>query len=402
MRRAAGVLVEEHRPITPRPRVGHPRRLPRRARAATAPRSRRSKRPARCGAPSRSSPGWSSSARAADPARAIEAIAAMPVATAVLHRTLRRARDAGRGLRNRRAGRDAGRIRQPALHHDRPGGARRRRPRSGAGLASAPPRPRSTPTPASPISRRKRATRPTRSTARSASWSRGWSQREDIRGDLHMHTTYSDGRDSLRRMVQAAHALGYEYIAITDHSEHAGASRTLTLDELGPAARRNRPRCASEAPGMTILHGLEVDILPDGTLDCPDARPRRARHRPRLAPRLGRPRRRAADAALPRRDPASAGVGDHPSGQPAGRPARRLRHGLRRHLRGGRRDRHGARDRRRPVAPRPQRRARARGGRGRRDRGDRQRLPPRAGCSIGRCGWASAPPAAAGSSRATS
>src|SRR4029077_4950469 len=56
--------------------------------------------------------------------------------------------------------------------------------------------------------------------------------RDDIRGDLHMHTTYSDGRDSLRRMVYAAHALGYEYIAITDHSEHAGASRTVTADAM--------------------------------------------------------------------------------------------------------------------------------------------------------------------------
>jgi DNA polymerase (family 10) len=95
-------------------------------------------------------------------------------------------------------------------------------------------------------------------------------RREDIRGDLHMHTTYSDGRDTLRRMIEACHTLGYEYIAITDHSEHAGASRTLTLDELA----RQRDEIAglrSLAPGMTILHGIEVDILPDGSLDCPDA-----------------------------------------------------------------------------------------------------------------------------------
>jgi DNA polymerase (family 10) len=95
-------------------------------------------------------------------------------------------------------------------------------------------------------------------------------QREDIRGDLHMHTTYSDGRDPLSRMIQAAHALGYEYIAITDHSEHAGASRTVTLDQLA-RQRDEIARLREEAPGMTILHGLEVDILPDGSLDCPDA-----------------------------------------------------------------------------------------------------------------------------------
>ena len=94
--------------------------------------------------------------------------------------------------------------------------------------------------------------------------------REDMRGDLHMHTSYSDGRDPLRHMVLAARALGYEYIAITDHSEHAAASRTLTLDDL---ARQGEEiaRLQAEVPGLTILHGLEVDILADGSLDCPDA-----------------------------------------------------------------------------------------------------------------------------------
>ena len=94
-------------------------------------------------------------------------------------------------------------------------------------------------------------------------------QREDIRGDLHMHTTYSDGRDSLRRMVMAAHALGYEYIAITDHSEHSAASRTVTPSELA-RQRDEIDELRDTAHGMTILHGIEVDILPNGTLDCPD------------------------------------------------------------------------------------------------------------------------------------
>jgi DNA polymerase (family 10) len=93
--------------------------------------------------------------------------------------------------------------------------------------------------------------------------------RDDIRGDLHLHTSYSDGRDPLRHMVLAARALGYEYIAITDHSEHAGASRTLTLDDV---ARQSEEiaQLRAELPGMTILHGIEVDIMPDGSLDCPD------------------------------------------------------------------------------------------------------------------------------------
>jgi DNA polymerase (family 10) len=95
-------------------------------------------------------------------------------------------------------------------------------------------------------------------------------EREDIRGDLHMHTTYSDGRDSLQRMVMAAHALGYEYIAITDHSEHSAASRTITPDEL--ARQRDEIEVLRDAAqGLTILHGIEVDILANGKLDCPDA-----------------------------------------------------------------------------------------------------------------------------------
>lgn len=90
-----------------------------------------------------------------------------------------------------------------------------------------------------------------------------------IRGDLHMHTSYSDGRDSLRQMVHAARLLGYEYIAITDHSEHAGASRTLSLDDLA-RQRDEIMRIREQVRDVTILHGIEVDILPDGSLDCPD------------------------------------------------------------------------------------------------------------------------------------
>jgi DNA polymerase (family 10) len=91
----------------------------------------------------------------------------------------------------------------------------------------------------------------------------------DIRGDFHTHTLYSDGRDSVETMVLAARALGYEYVAITDHSPSAAANRVLTLDRIErqledvDAARRR-------APGITVLYGVEVDILPDGSLDLPD------------------------------------------------------------------------------------------------------------------------------------
>ena len=93
--------------------------------------------------------------------------------------------------------------------------------------------------------------------------------REDIRGDLHMHTTYSDGRDSLRDMVAACCALGYEYIAITDHSEHAAAPRTLNDEGLN-RQRDEITRVREQFPQIAILHGIEADILPDGRIDCSD------------------------------------------------------------------------------------------------------------------------------------
>jgi len=92
----------------------------------------------------------------------------------------------------------------------------------------------------------------------------------DIRGDLHMHSTYSDGADTLESMVAASCALGYEYIAITDHSEHAAASRTLTIDRLA-RQRDEIARLRERYPSIVILHGVETDILPGGRLDFEDA-----------------------------------------------------------------------------------------------------------------------------------
>jgi DNA polymerase (family X) len=93
--------------------------------------------------------------------------------------------------------------------------------------------------------------------------------RASIRGDLHMHTSWSDGRDSTEAMVQACRALGYEYLAITDHSARSAASRTLTVD----AVRQQADEIAAlrqRYPDIAILHGCEVDILPDGRLDFAD------------------------------------------------------------------------------------------------------------------------------------
>jgi len=93
--------------------------------------------------------------------------------------------------------------------------------------------------------------------------------RDQIRGDLHMHTDYSDGADPLDAMVEASRALGYEYIAITDHSERAAAPRTVSRADL--ARQRDHIAAARERqPGIAILHGIEADIMPDGSLDFPD------------------------------------------------------------------------------------------------------------------------------------
>jgi len=90
-----------------------------------------------------------------------------------------------------------------------------------------------------------------------------------IRGDLHMHSTWSDGRDSILHMVLSARRLGYEYVAITDHSERSWASRKLLGLEI-PLQRQEIDAIRSQAPGIEILHGVEVDIMPDGSLDFDD------------------------------------------------------------------------------------------------------------------------------------
>jgi DNA polymerase (family 10) len=91
----------------------------------------------------------------------------------------------------------------------------------------------------------------------------------DIRGDLHMHSTWSDGRDSIQHMVLAAKQLGYEYVAITDHSERAFASRKLLALEI-PIQREEIDVLRARIHGIEILHGVEVDIMPDGSLDFTD------------------------------------------------------------------------------------------------------------------------------------
>jgi DNA polymerase (family 10) len=94
-------------------------------------------------------------------------------------------------------------------------------------------------------------------------------RREQLRGDLHMHTTASDGHVEPEAYLEAARARGYEYIAITDHSRHLGIVHGLDasglsrqIDALEVLAERSR--------GVTLLKGVEVDVLDDGQLALPD------------------------------------------------------------------------------------------------------------------------------------
>ena len=89
----------------------------------------------------------------------------------------------------------------------------------------------------------------------------------DLRGDLHCHTTASDGTASIEEMALAAQAAGYEYLAITDHSASFGFGDEVSPKALTEQIARIR---ATEIDGLTLLAGSEVNILPDGSLDYDD------------------------------------------------------------------------------------------------------------------------------------
>jgi len=93
--------------------------------------------------------------------------------------------------------------------------------------------------------------------------------RGDLRGDLHMHTTESDGKDDLRTMALAARARGHEYIAITEHSQSLAMANGL--DERRAAAHAAAIRSLdAEGLGIRLLAGIECDIKADGSLDLAD------------------------------------------------------------------------------------------------------------------------------------
>ena len=91
----------------------------------------------------------------------------------------------------------------------------------------------------------------------------------DIRGDLQMHTTATDGRGTIAEMAEKAKELGYDYIAITEHSKAVRVAGGLDARRLA-AHLKAIEKAAGAYPGLRILRGVEVDILPDGSLDLDD------------------------------------------------------------------------------------------------------------------------------------
>ncbi|QHT47362.1 DNA polymerase/3'-5' exonuclease PolX [Bacillus sp. SB49] len=91
----------------------------------------------------------------------------------------------------------------------------------------------------------------------------------DIRGDLHMHSTWSDGAQSIKEMAEKARSKGYEYISITDHSKYLKVANGLDEERLR-LQREEINKINAEMEDFHIFAGVEMDILPDGSLDFPD------------------------------------------------------------------------------------------------------------------------------------
>ena len=90
-----------------------------------------------------------------------------------------------------------------------------------------------------------------------------------LQGDLHMHTTYSDGANSIEEMVRGCMARGYQYMAITDHSQAAKVANGLSVERL-KRQHEEIEKIREKYPEISVFHGTEVDIMPDPTLDFDD------------------------------------------------------------------------------------------------------------------------------------
>jgi DNA polymerase (family 10) len=92
----------------------------------------------------------------------------------------------------------------------------------------------------------------------------------DVRGDLHAHTKATDGRNSLKEMAEAARDMGYEYLAVTEHSKKVAVAGGLDEKALRGQIQAI-DKLNDELDGITLLKGCEVDVLEDGSLDLPDS-----------------------------------------------------------------------------------------------------------------------------------
>lgn len=92
----------------------------------------------------------------------------------------------------------------------------------------------------------------------------------DLKGDLHAHTKATDGQNSIKEMAEAARDRGLEYLAITDHSRRLAMAKGLDPDRLFEQLEEI-DRLNASSIGITLLKGIEVDILEDGSLDLPDS-----------------------------------------------------------------------------------------------------------------------------------
>jgi DNA polymerase (family 10) len=92
---------------------------------------------------------------------------------------------------------------------------------------------------------------------------------EDVRGDLHLHSKWTDGNSTILEMVRDCKARGYQYCAITDHSKAVRVAGGLTVEDF-KRQRDEIDQARAKVRGITVFTGCEVDILPDGSLDLPD------------------------------------------------------------------------------------------------------------------------------------
>lgn len=92
---------------------------------------------------------------------------------------------------------------------------------------------------------------------------------DDIKGEVHCHSTWSDGRNTIEEMARAALARGYSYLAITDHSQSLGVANGLTPERLR-RQRQEIEQAQARVPGIRLWQGVEMEVKADGSLDYPD------------------------------------------------------------------------------------------------------------------------------------